>query len=203
MSQRLKRFFIVVGVVSFVGIGSTIAFAKNDGSRAKLGGNPFGGISAVASTPSGEKVLDPSTASMVRVLNARYGSEGMPGLRLASEARVMPGTVNGQRVYLIPTDKGALCVVVEADSEMCASPLSATKPALVTVETDAQAGAAPTVFGIAMDGVRKISLMAGGAPVSVPVRQNLFVLHGGPAMTLKSFSKPSVTFSDGRTVQLP
>lgn len=202
MSQRLKRSLIAASVVGVLTISSTIALAMSTRSRATTGGDPFRNIGAAASAPSGEHVLDPTTARMVGGLNARYGSRGMPGLRLTREARAMPGTVNGKRVYLIPTDQGALCTVVEGDSEMCAAPLSAAKPAFVAVESDALGRGGPTVFGIAMDGVSRVSLMVGGARVSIPVRENLFVFHGSPATSLKSFSRPSATFSDGRTVQL-
>ncbi|MBA2517865.1 MAG: hypothetical protein H0V22_11250 [Solirubrobacterales bacterium] len=196
---------IVLSVFSVLGVGSTIAFARNNGngSSAMVGGNLSDSIGAVANAASGEEVLDPVTVRMVRALNVRSRNQSMPGLRLTGEARVLPRTVDGKHVYVLPTDNGALCVLVEADTEVCGPPLSAARPASVTtLDSDGPGGAGATVIGVAMDGVTTISLTVNGAQIAVPVRENLFVFHGSSAMTLGDFSRPTASFADGRTVRL-
>jgi hypothetical protein len=197
MSKYIRRWLIAGGVLGVAAVGSSIAFATSTGQSPGTQ-DPLANISALSSSSSG---LDNASARVVRAQNIR--AAGIVGLGLATQARALPGTVDGKRVYVLPTDQGYLCVILEGDTEACSPALSAQKPAFIVGVDDGPGGVAPTFFGIAMDGVTQVRATVGGTSVSSPVKQNLFVFHGSSVTTLDDLSTSSATFADGTSVQVP
>jgi hypothetical protein len=126
------------------------------------------------------------------------------GVQTVGAARLLTTLANTKRPYLIPTEAGKICLVLEGGNEACTDPLTASTPAMVvTVDADGPGGTGPLVFGVAMDGVRAVSFSATDSRSVVPVVDNVFSIQGDSAMTAASVSEPTATFDDGRVVPIP
>lgn len=164
--------------------------------------DPFGRIGAAGHARTAA-VLDPASAATVQMLNTRGQGTRVLGAQLAVEARLLPTRIGGKQLYLIPTEKGKLCALLEGGAEACTDPLTDERPAfLVAMDDDGPGGAGPTVFGVALDGVRTISVAAGGSRMVVPVSENTFTFVGDSALSVADVAPSSATFDDGRTVDL-
>ena len=166
------------------------------GAAIASGVGPFPGIAA-ANHPA--RPSDAPGPGVVDQLRADQLPAGDPldqiGSRRLGSARLVGTLPSGRRVYLVPTSKGKLCVVVARLAESCGDTLTRESPITFTV-VDAGAGEPAVGYGVALDGVVSVSFKAGGRAVTVPVRDNFFVYE---APSGASFSPPSVTFADGTT----
>jgi hypothetical protein len=122
------------------------------------------------------------------------------GLHLLGESRLVGSLPAGRRIYLVPTDRGRLCVAAARLAETCSDALSDASPATFTmVDMDGIGGAGPIAYGVAIDGVRSLSFSVAGRPVTVPVHNNVFVFHGRPSDGTGDFSPATVAFTNGAT----
>ena len=125
------------------------------------------------------------------------------GAHLLSESRSIGSLLSGRPIYLVPTDKGGLCVAVARIAETCSATLSDAAPATFTiVDVDGVGGAGPVAYGVATDRVRSLSFSVAGGPVTVRVHDNLFVFRGRPSDGTGDFSPATVVFTDGATSTL-
>lgn len=180
MSMSFHRRLTAAAVLGGVAIAvPTLALALGTPTGSPTEQSPLRGISAVATAQSGEHAIDPESLATLQALNARRGSDGRAMEdQLIADARVMPTTVNGKRLYLIPTDRGGLCAFLEGGIETCGAPLSDTNPALIiAVDDDGPGGVGPMVFGLAQDGIASITIRVSGQQLSVPVDRNMFEFH--------------------------
>jgi hypothetical protein len=164
------------------------------GAAFASGAGPFPGIGAADHPP---RPTDKPGAAVVDQLRADELPGGGPldqiGSRRIDSARLVGALPSGRRVYLVPTSKGKLCVVVARLAESCGDTLTRESPITFTV-VDRGQGQPAVAYGVALDGVVSVSFTAGGRAVTVPVRDNFFVYE---ASSGTSFSPPTVTFADG------
>jgi hypothetical protein len=186
--HRRRRTVLVVAVAA-----AAIGLA---GAAIASGVGPFPGISA-ADHPA--RPSDTPGSAVVDQLRADELPAGDPldqiGSRRVGSARLVGTLPSGRRVYLVPTSKGKVCVVVARLAESCGDALTRESPITFTV-VDRGQGEPAVAYGVALDGVASVSFKAGGRAVTVPVRDNFFV-YEAPSGT--SFSPPMVTFADGTT----
>jgi hypothetical protein len=185
--SRLRRRVIYVAVaVALIITGGTLAGSLN----------PLSGIGAAdhPSTPSDR--LGPAVKAQLRLDRPPPGAVDQIGGRLTGSARFIGTLPNGRRVYVVPTSKGRLCVVVEQFAESCGDPLRQAEP--VTFTTVFRHPGEPTyAYGIARDGVAAVSFTVGGEHVTVPVQHNLFVYETAPGDSPRGFGDVKATFTDG------
>lgn len=205
MRQNLNRWAAIGAACTALAVGGpALALAVRDASSAPPSGSPFQGIGSVTPAPSGQGVVDSKTAATLRALNERGSGRSVLGSQLVGEARTLPTPINGKRLYLIPTETGMLCAFLEGGAEACTRPLSDERPALaIAMDDDGPGGVGPTVFGVAIDGVRTISFTAAGARQVAAVSGNVFAFEGGSMMSAAALSGLTATFDDGTTVRLP
>lgn len=198
-----KHIAMVLGMASALIVsGSALAFTMHGTGRKDVAVDPFQGISAVARPTGGQSTLDPTTSAEIQSLSADHAGTALAA-QILSEARALPTTVNGNKIWLIPTKTGELCLFFR-DLEGCTQLMSRRSPAMFVVNgADASAGGGATAFGVAMDGVTSVSFTVGDKPQSVPVTQNVFEFQGVPGTSVADFSVPVVTFADGTSVRLP
>jgi hypothetical protein len=144
---------------------------------------PLDGVFSADHPRSSEDALDPGTASMLR----HQEQADLAGRPLLGESRLLGTLPTGRRVYLVPTSRGRLCVVVERLAASCGGPLTTTAPLRFAVVRPAH-GRAPVAYGVARDGVVSVSFRVDGRRVTVPVRNNLFAYQARPAD--RHFSAP-------------
>ena len=161
------------------------------GAAFASGVNPFRGISA-ADHPA--RRSDAPGPAVVDQLRADELPGGRPfdqiGSRRIDSARLIGTLPSGRLVYLVPTSKGKLCVVVARLAESCGDTLTQASPITFTV-VDPGRGEPAVAYGVALDDVVSVSFTAGGRAVTVPVHDNFFVYE---ARSGASFSTPTVTF---------
>jgi hypothetical protein len=204
MRQHLKRWAVIgTGCITLAVGVPAIALSMRMASTSP-DSDPFQGIGAVTQAPTGESVLDAKTANTLHALNGQGFGKAVLGSQLVAEARELPTTIIGKRLYLIPTETGKLCAFLEGGTEACTEPLSEARPAaVVAMDDDGPGGVGALVFGVAIDGVRTISFTAAGKRHVVLVRGNVFAFQGSPMMTAECLSEQTATFDDGTTVRLP
>ena len=165
-----------------------------------LGGslNPLSGIGAADHPPTPKDVLNPDVQAQLRADLASPGSIDPIGGRLTGAARFIGTLPSGKPVYLIPTAKGRLCVLVAGLAESCGDPLTMRQP--ITFTTVFRHPGDPTyAYGVARDGVTAVSFtVSPGRPVTVPVQRNFFVYESDRSSSPRGFADVRVTFSDGR-----
>lgn len=203
MRKRTYRYGFILAVLAAVAISATVAVARSNGAARNAvvdpAGTPFQNIAALTSPASIAGTLGSATTNLVQTLNAR----NIPlGKLLPAETRVAPGMVDGQSLYLTPTDRGGFCALLGAGTGGCTWPLSASNNPAFIISIDNDDGAGSTVFGLAADGVRSMVLTIAGTQVTVPVTNNLFVYHGKPGTRFSDLTGASVTLLDGTTVPL-
>jgi hypothetical protein len=184
--RRRTVLFIAVAAAAIGAAGAAIA----------SGVGPFPDISAANHPARPSDSAGPAVIDQLRVDQLPAGDplDQIGGRRIDS-SRLVGTLPSGRRVYLVPTSKGKLCVVVAGLAESCGDMLTREAPITFTV-VDRGQGDPAVAYGVALDGVVSVSFKAGGRAVTVPVRDNFFVYEasGGTA-----FSPPSVTFADGTT----
>ncbi|HLA13684.1 MAG TPA: hypothetical protein VJZ25_01550 [Gemmatimonadaceae bacterium] len=202
MRHRFGRRIAVGGACVAVAVGiPTVALAIRVANAPSPAASPIQGIGLV--TSSQERGLDPRTAATLRMLNDRGLGAAALGKRLLTEARTVSTRISGKRLYLVPTETGKLCLFLEESGEACSEPLSQANPAQVVVEDrDGPGGVGPTVFGVAIDGVRSVTFAADGDRHVVPVTGNAFVFRGNSEMSAGSVLAVSATLDDGRVLSL-
>lgn len=179
MAMNSRRRLAAAAVLGGFAIAvPTLAFALGTTKASLTAESPLRGIAAAATAPSGEHAIDPGSWATLQALNARGAGDRAMGDQLIADARVMPTSVNGKGLYLIPTARGSLCTFLEGGIETCGAPLSDTNPALIiAVDDDGPGGVGPMVFGVAQDGIDSITIRVSGQQLSVPVNRNMFQLH--------------------------
>jgi hypothetical protein len=201
MRPTIGRRFAVAASCALVAIALPAIALALRGSSASPASTSATGIGAVSS--SRETALDAASASTERMLNARGFLTATAGARLLSEARTVPVTVAGSRLYLVPTEKGKLCLFLEVYGETCSDPIGAANPALIVAEDrDGPGGAGPLVYGVAMDGVSSVTFELGGRRATVHVAQNTFVYRGDSAASAGTLLPVSASFADGSSTPL-
>ena len=199
--MKTKKLRIGVGVVAVVSaalaIGvSAIAAGK---SGAKAADAPTPSIGAVSSSQAGG--LDAATLAAIQVLNKQGVGAAVLGQRLIADARTLPTRVDGQQLYLVPTETGKLGFGLGNSLEEWVDPLSQTHPVLAAAkDNDGPGGVGPTVYGVAVDGVSSVTITIDGAQKTVPVTGNVFVFHGESDANFESIAPVSAIFANG-TVQ--
>jgi hypothetical protein len=195
MNRKYTRLLLILGLaVVVVATASTIAAATSTS-----GANPLAGIAAANHPRGAQDAVDAATAASMKAEDAVHATP-QTGSHLLVESRSIGSLPSGRRIYLVPTDKGGLCVAVASLVETCSSALSDAFPATFTiVDADGIGGAGPIAFGVATDRVRALSFSVASRSVTVPVRDNLFVFRGRPSESTDDFSPATVTFTDGTT----
>jgi hypothetical protein len=181
---RRRRRSLALAVACVLGAGGLAAAAVS---------GPLDGI--FSAHPRGAAdVLDSGTAAMLKSDEVRGDAIGV---RLLDQSRLLGTLPMRRRVYLVPTSKGRLCVVVERLAESCGDPLTQAAPLTFTVVDPDRTGRGegPVAYGVARDGVVSVSFTVGGRRETVPIHHNLFAFQGRP--TDRRFSAPTARFADG------
>ncbi len=202
MKPRFRRGFAIGAVCATVAVGiPAVALAirgANAPSAPATANQPIGLV-----TSAEKSAVDPRTAATLGMLNDRGHAAAAVGKRLVNDARTLPMTISGKRLYLVPTGKGKLCLFLEGSGETCSDRLSQANPALIVAEDDdGPGGVGPTVYGVAMDGVRSVTIAIGGERHVIPVTANAFVFRGDSAATAASLLAMSAARDDGTTLSL-
>lgn len=195
MNRKHTRLLLSLGLaVLVVATAATIAAATSTPAA-----SPFAGIAAANHPRGTHDAVDAATAASMRAEDAVNATPQISA-HLLGESRSVGSLPSGRRIYLVPTDKGGLCVAVANLAETCSAALSDASPATFTIiDTDGVGGAGPLAYGVATDAVRSLSFSVADRPVTVPVHNNLFVFRGRPSDGTGDFSPATVTFTDGAT----
>jgi hypothetical protein len=161
--------------------------------------NPLRGIGAADHQQAPNDALVESVQAQLRADLAPPGGVDQIGGRLAGSSRLLGTLPSGRRVYVVPTTKGRLCVVVAGLAESCGSPLTQEEPVTFTTVWR-HPGEPAYAYGVARDGVQSVSFDAGSRRVTVPVEHNLFAYESKPRDSPAGFGAITVTLADG-TVQ--
>ena len=187
-SRRRKRYLIGAGV-AMTTIVTGVALAGSLG--------PLSGIGAADHPRKPTDVLGPAVQAQLRSDTPPGGGVDQIGARLSNSARYLGTLPSGRRVYVVPTSKGRLCVVVAGLAESCGDPLTQAQPVTFTTAWD-HAGEPTYAYGVARDGVTSVAFtVAGDGRVTVPVRHNLFVYESRPSNSHRSIGDITATFADG------
>jgi hypothetical protein len=196
-NRWINRFLIVVAAGSLVAICASSIALSSSGSRSSV--DPLQGISAVKNAPAG--VTDSSARDALESLKA--SDSGPIADQQLDEARLLPATVSGHRLFLIPSTSGDLCMFVQSTIEACTSPLSLSHPALFSVvDPDGPGGVGPLVFGVARDGVSTISFNVDGVKETVPVTGNFFEYQAGGSINADGITDATATSANGQSASL-
>lgn len=195
MKRKHTRLLLSLGLsVLVVATAATIAAATSTPAA-----SPFARIAAANHPRGPQDVVDPAAAASMMAEDAVYATPQI-GAHLLGESRSIGSLPSGRRIYLVPTDKGGLCVAVARLAETCSVALSDASPATFTiVDADGVGGAGPVAYGVATDRVKSLSFSVDGRPVTVPVHDNMFVFRGRPSDGTGDFSPATVVFTDGAT----
>ena len=158
--------------------------------------NPLRGIGAADHAQTPGDALDGSVQAQLRADLAPHGGVDQIGGRLTGSSRFVGTLPSGRRVYLVPTTKGRLCVVVAGLAESCGSPLTQEEPVTFTTVWE-HPGEPAYAYGVARDGVQSVSFNAGARRVTVPVEHNLFAYESEPRDSPAGFGAITVTMVDG------
>jgi hypothetical protein len=202
MRQRFGRGIVFGAALVAVAVGvPAVALAIQGPNTPQQPPTPIRGVGAVTSSQPSE--LDQRTASTLSMLNDRGLGAAALGKRLLAEARTLATTVNGRRLYLVPTEAGKLCTYLQDSGEACTEPLSRANPAQIVVEDrDGPGGAGPIVFGVTMDGVRSVTFAVAGQRHVVAASGNAFVFRGTSEMSAAEVLGVSATLDDGTVLSL-
>lgn len=197
MNRWIKRFLIAVAVGSVAVICTSAIALSSSGARSS--GNPLQGISTAENAAAG--LTDTAATAALNSLKSE-DSGPIAGQEL-DQARLLPASVSGHRLYLVPSTSGDLCMFVQSMIEACTSPLTASHPALFSVvDPDGPAGTGPLVFGVAEDGVSSISFDIAGVKQTVPVAGNVFEYQAGSSVNADDITGAAATFANGQTASL-
>lgn len=189
--SRWKPPVIALVAVAVLGVGG-VAVAASWG--------PLSAIGAADRPAEPADKLSPAAKEQVR--KHEILPDGVIGARLVDEARLVGELPDGRKVYVVPTSKSKLCIIVVEGGGSCHPPLSRAEP--ITFErSKAGPGAPHIIWGVATDDVISVSFELGGQPMTIPVEGNFYAWEGQPTETFKGVSPVTVTFSDGTTQQAP
>lgn len=195
--KSLNRLLLAATVLLVLGLAAS-AFAAVTASPA----DPLRGIAVAANPRTAADVVDQATAALVSANDSAWANAAI-GTRQISESKAIHARLDGRRVYLIPTDRGALCVAVERLAQTCSGPLSADRPATFTIiDSDGAGNGRPVAFGVARDGVVAVAFSVAGRPETVAVRGNWFVFRGLRGETTADFSSGRVIYVDGSSAEI-
>jgi len=185
-------------VVSFA---AGLAVIGMVGTAIASGRAPFSGIDAVGHTQTPPDTLSPAVVDQLKADVPPLGSAfDQIGARDTGSTRLVGTLPSGRNVYIVPTSKGRLCVVVATLAESCGDPLTQASPITFTViDPGSSSGQPPIAYGVARDGVVSVSFTVAGNQLTVPVQNNFYVYEANPWDQHARFSSPTVTFADGST----
>jgi hypothetical protein len=186
-----RRRFLVYSVLAVAIVVSGVALA---GSL-----NPLSGIGAADHRQTAGDALDQGVQAQLHADLAPPRGVDQIGGRLTASARLMGTLPSGRKVYVVPTSKGRLCVVVAGLAESCGSPLTQAEPVTFTTVWG-HPGEPAYAYGVARDGVESVSFNADARRITVPVEHNLFAYESEPRDSPAAFGAITVTLADG-TVQ--
>jgi hypothetical protein len=191
--RRRRRRLLAYAVVSLGIIITGVAVA---GSL-----NPWSGIGAADHPQGPNDVLDQALQAQLRSDEPPNGAVDQIGGRLPDSARFVGTLPSGEKIYVVSTKKGRLCVLVARLAESCGYPLTQAEPVTFTATWE-RAGEPTYAYGVARDGVKSVSFNVGpdNRRVTVPVKHNLFVWESEPSNNVLGFHWVTVTLADG-TVQ--
>jgi hypothetical protein len=202
MSSRRCVSLLIAAVIASTLVGA--------GAAASVFG-AFRGISAAQHPRTRADRLDPPVLASVAFYNKQQRlHHSHVGLLAPDSSRFLRQLANGERAYAVAATGGGICALVERlriphaynlkkpASQWGCSRLTRKVP--TTIESFKANPESPVFsWGIALDGVKAVSWMAGKQGViTVPVRHNAWV-HLGNA----SFVHFTVHFKDGRTEKIP
>ncbi len=170
---------------------------------AATGWGPLAGIGAAERPTTPEDEISPAVVAQLRASAMPLSAPDSPvGEWLFTEARLLGTLPDGDKVYVVPTAKAKLCVVVAGSTASCSDPVTPDNPITMT-SSDVGPTAPPVVWGVTTDDVTAVSFDVGGKPVTVPVRDNFYAWQGSPSQTLRYVSTATVSFADGSTTTWP
>jgi hypothetical protein len=158
--------------------------------------NPLIGIGAADRPKRASDTLDAGVQAQLRADSPPSGGVDQVGARLTDSARLVGTLPSGRKVYVVPSKKGRLCVVVAHSAESCGNSLTPAEPITFTAAWD-RPGESAYAYGVALDGVRSVSFSYGGNRVTVPVEDNFFAYQTEPLDAPPGFGALIVTFDDG------
>lgn len=180
-------------------IYAAIAFAIIITGAAIAGApNPLGGIGAADHPQTPEDVLSTGVQAQLRDDRAPRGGIDQIGAHITDSARLVGALPSGRKVYLVPTEKGRLCVVLARAAESCGDSLTPAEPVTFTAVWD-HPGEPAYAYGVARDGVRSISFAFRGGHVTVPVERNFYAYQTEPLDQPPGFGALTVRLDDGTT----
>lgn len=184
-----RRRLVVCGAIATAAVLTGVSLA---GSL-----NPLRGIGAADHPQKPNDVLGPDVTAQLRLDSPPGGGIDQIGGRLTASGRFIGTLPSGRKVYVVPTTKGRLCVVVAGLVESCGNPLTQQEP--VTFTTVFQHPGDPTyAYGVARDGVSTLSFTVNGEHVTVPVQHNFFVYETAPGDSPRGFGDVRATLANGR-----
>jgi hypothetical protein len=186
---------LMIGAIAVVALSvAGVAIADDLGA--------FKGISGAEHPQGVADALSPAVVADINSENAGT-NRGARGQLLADSARFVRQLTTGERIYAITTTTDELCVLIvgRPGSNMksavgCGDPLSQTDP---TTAESVQPNPAnpPLTYGVAIDGVTSVSILARGDEATVPVENNVWAYEG------PSDDEPlTVHYADGTTQTL-
>lgn len=195
--SRSRRAPLIVGFVL------AAAVLIGGAAIAATGWGPLAGIGAAERPATPEDEISPAVVAQLRIAAMPRSAPDSPvGEWLFTEARLLGTLPGGEKVYVVPTTKAKLCIVVATSTASCGDPVTRENPITMTT-SDSGPNAPPVVWGVTTDEVTAVSFTAAGTQVSVPVRNNFYAWQGSPNQTLRRVSSATVTFADGSTTQWP
>jgi len=155
----------------------------------------FNGISVAQNTQTGTIVLPAAVLAQVKQQNATAAKWSWAAQLLPDTARVLGKMPDGSLVYGLSDTHGNLCTIGEAAGS-CGPPLSRSHP---ITDGFGNTGSDLIASGIAMDGVTSVSFTVNGTPVTVPVKNNVWV-YEQPGSNADGADCIMAQFADGSTV---
>lgn len=176
LASRNRRWFrrpVVVGAVVAAALALTgVAIADGFGA--------FNGIGAAQHPRTGADVIDAQALASLQegcpseIVN---GSFYMPFCHLVLDsARLIGDLPSYGKVYVVADTRGDLCSVIDGSGADCVPPLTSSRPISIEFLNDSPtSGGTFVADGIATDGVESVSFNVNGKPVTVPVKNNIWV----------------------------
>ncbi len=160
--------------------------------------NPLSGIGVADHPRTPADALDDDVQAQLRADLVPPGGIDQIGGRLTDSSRLVGVLPSGKRVYVVPTKKGRLCVVLAGSAESCGSPLTQEEPVTFTIVWD-HPGERAYAYGVARNGVESVSFNAGAKRVTVPVEHNFFAYETEPRDSPPGIGAVTVTLAKGTT----
>ena len=188
--QPTRRRLLIYAALAFAIIvtGAAIAGAPN----------PLAGIGAADHPRTPKDVLDAGVQAQLRADLVPPGGVDQVGPRVTGSSRLVGTLPSGRKVFVVPTEKGRLCVVLARSAESCSGSLTPAEPVTFTAVWN-HPGEPAYAYGVARDGVRSISFTFRSGHVTVPVEHNFYAYQTEPLDQPPGFGALTVTLDDGTT----